>query len=293
VNVRRPTHDDAEAVAALINAYDEAHGVDAGESAEDVRDYWRRLDLERDAWLFEVDGRLAGAASAASRGGDLVQGDGYVHPDLRGRGVGSAILRLTEERAREHGAARIHNGTLHADTAGRALLEASGYAHVRSFLRMEISLADEPPAPQLPEGLRLVAMTEADDEQVYEATEEAFADHWEHHARPFDEWRSRRAGHDRSLWLGVRDGDELAAVSLNVEERFGAGWIDVVATRRAWRGRGLAQALLLASFAELRRRGQTRAQLGVDATNPTGAVRVYERVGMHVAWRADVYEKHL
>jgi ribosomal protein S18 acetylase RimI-like enzyme len=36
-----------------------------------------------------------------------------------------------------------------------------------------------------------------------------------------------------------------------------------------------------------------RAGLDVDAENLTGAVRLYERAGMHIAKRRDIYEKAL
>ena len=57
--------------------------------------------------------------------------------------------------------------------------------------------------------------------------------------------------------------------------------------------RGLVTALLHQSFREFRRRGAARVGLGVDAQNTTGAVKLYERVGMHVARRNDTYEKRL
>ena len=37
----------------------------------------------------------------------------------------------------------------------------------------------------------------------------------------------------------------------------------------------------------------TRAGSGVDAENTTGAVGLYERAGMRVAWQADIYERKL
>jgi mycothiol synthase len=41
------------------------------------------------------------------------------------------------------------------------------------------------------------------------------------------------------------------------------------------------------------RRGVRSVGLGVDAQNPTGATRLYERAGMHVVFEAIVYEKEL
>jgi ribosomal protein S18 acetylase RimI-like enzyme len=158
---------------------------------------------------------------------------------------------------------------------------------------MAIHLDEEPPEPVVPDGLRLEPFDRADERAVHEAIQEAFVDHWEHVPSDYEAWARRRADSDRSLWFVVKDGAEIAGVCVNDRKRYGAGWIGTVATRRPWRGRGVAQALLLTSFREFRQRGERVVALGVDATNPTGAVAVYERVGMHTVWRADVYEKML
>jgi mycothiol synthase len=63
----------------------------------------------------------------------------------------------------------------------------------------------------------------------------------------------------------------------------------VLGTRRPWRRRGLAKALLYASFNEIRARGKPRAVLGVDAENPTGATRLYEGAGMRVLSESAAY----
>ena len=288
---RRPTTGDAGLVVELLRAYDEAHGADPDVDASELLDEWREVELDRDAWLWDEDGRADAFGCVFGRG-ELQHVDGYVHPDARGRGLGTEILRLGEERARERGGTRVHVGTLHADGAARRLLEARGYAFVRAFLRMGIELEAEPTVPAMPDGIALVSLTEADDAEVHAVAESAFRDHWDHVPRSLDQFRRRYEATDRGLWVGARAGDELVAASVN-ELRFGGGWVGSLGTLREWRGRGLAQALLLASFRLFRERGERNVQLGVDAESPTGAVRVYERVGMHVVWRADVYEKRL
>ncbi|MGZ4390061.1 MAG: GNAT family N-acetyltransferase [Gaiellaceae bacterium] len=293
MNVRPPTAGDADAVAALLAAYDESQGAPPDTSADDLLAEWAELDLARDAWLFELDGRLAGYGCVFGRTPERLSTDGYVHPELRGRGVGSRILQLAETRARELGAPRLRNATLHADEAGRALFESRGYDYVRSFLRMAIELDGAPPQPELPEGLRLTGFEPDDARAVHAAIQEAFADHWGNVPEEFEAWRERRlAPADTSLWHVVKDGDEVAAAAL-CDLRFGAGWVGALGTRAAWRGRGLGTALLLAAFREFHRRGERRVALGVDSENPTGAVRLYERIGMQVVWCADVYEKAL
>ena len=56
---------------------------------------------------------------------------------------------------------------------------------------------------------------------------------------------------------------------------------------------GLATALLRHSFRDFKDRGATRVGLGVDGENTTGAVRLYESVGMRQVRRNDTYEKNL
>ncbi len=91
----------------------------------------------------------------------------------------------------------------------------------------------------------------------------------------------------------MRDGDEIAAVTMNDRRRYGMGWIATVAVRPDWRKRGLGLAMLYESFRRFRDLGETIVGLGVDAQNPTGATRLYERAGMRRAWAAAVYEKEL
>jgi ribosomal protein S18 acetylase RimI-like enzyme len=52
-------------------------------------------------------------------------------------------------------------------------------------------------------------------------------------------------------------------------------------------------ALLRHSFNEFYRRGKRKVGLGVDTQNLTGAVRLYEKAGMHVDQVFETYEKEL
>jgi ribosomal protein S18 acetylase RimI-like enzyme len=63
--------------------------------------------------------------------------------------------------------------------------------------------------------------------------------------------------------------------------------------RRPWRRRGLGEALLLRALGQFYERGERVVQLGVDAENPSGATRLYERVGMTVGFEAVIYAKDL
>src|SRR5689334_16411362 len=192
---RAPREDDPPTICALMTSFDIAYNgfVDIYELA-DIREEWGRLDLAADAWVIEgPDGRMAGYGTLTDEGSGRLQADAYVHPDFWGRGVGTALVRLMDARAgvligRAPEGARVvvGNGVLANDFAAHAILEAEGYTLVRTHWRMAITLDAPPPAPVWPEGIAVRTFERGrDDRAVFEAVEEAFADHWGHTPRAF------------------------------------------------------------------------------------------------------------
>jgi mycothiol synthase len=294
VKVRRPTNDDPRAVAALVRAF-EAHFTGLPEMSEaDLRHEWHELELDRDVWLIELGGELAGYAALYTKPHTYV--DAYVHPDQFGRGVGARLVDLSEAEARHRGIELIRYGVLDADERAQELLASRGYREVRRFYRMLIELDGPPEPPEWPDGLELAPFDPTEARAFHAALDDAFADHWDHRPESFEDWSERwleAPDSDVSLWCSVKDADEIAAVLTVDRERYGVGWVGLLGVRPPWRRRGLGIALLRHAFAELYARGQPRIGLGVDAQNPTGATRLYERAGMHVAWAAVLMEKRL
>jgi len=294
VNVRALTDTDADTVAALVRAENAELGrPETRIDGEDVRTWWERVDLGKDSWLFEDDG-AALAAGWFELYGDIGVFVGVVAGRAKGRGIGSAIADRGEAAAGERGAVKIHTWAPPEDQAAAALFLGRGYREVRRFFHMAIELDGPSPQPQLADGLVLEEVREEDARAFYDALTEAFRDHWEWHALPYDEWwemrRGQQADADGPLWFLVRDGSELAAVVRN-EARSSEGYVGTMGVRRPWRGRGLGKALLYRTFDEFWRRGLTRVTLGVDAESPTGATKLYESVGMTVESTMVTYER--
>jgi mycothiol synthase len=297
----RPGHVDA--VHDLTAAVDLADfGTAEGYSVEELRDEWAGLDMDRDTWLVEAPGgAIVGYAYIRDRRHVRLDVEGYVHPDHAAKGIGTSLIRASEARAREHlplapETARVvlHNSINGKNANACALLEREGYDPVRYFLRMETDLGEVVP-PAWPNGIAVRPFEVGTDERrFFEASEEAMADHWGHVPIDFDDWKQRRMGEtfDPALWFVAEENDEPAGLMLgSVGEGF--GWVDTLGVRRPWRQRGLGMALLRHAMATYRSRGLTRMALGVDAANPTGATRLYERAGMHVAQQHATYGKIL
>lgn len=302
--VRHPVSDDAGPVHDLTAASDLAEfGEAEGYSIEEIQDEWSGIDLERDAWLvFAPDDLLVGYAYLRDRRHVRMDTEIYVHPEHFGQGIGTTLVRLTEERAREHiplapDDARVvlHNWISGTNEAARTLLEREGYAPVRYFRRMEVEPSSKPAPPEWPEGITIRSFVRGEDERrFFDVAEEAMSDHWGHIPAEFEDWKQRRLGatFDPDLWFIAEENGEPAGFMLgSVSEAI--GWVDTLGVRRPWRKRGLGMALLRHAMQVFHQRGIKRMALGVDAESPTGATRLYERAGMHVAQQHATYGKEL
>ena len=303
--VTRPTPERLPEALALLQASDAAIWGASDWTESDLREDWERIDLERDAWLVELDGRLAGVAQLLDRREARFIGDAYVHPEVTGRGVGARVLELLETRSRaredewpDEGRVVLQAAHLVGDDRAPDLFRGRGFVRARSFFRMVTDVRVEPPVPVWPEGVELRPLDlDRHGPALHAAHEEAFAYEWGHAAQPYETWRERAfvvPRIDPSLVPVVWAGDQLVGFSLNYAKRNGDwGWIGTLGVREAWRRRGLGLALLRESFLRFRATGETTVALGVDVENPTGATRLYERAGMTVLWQADVWEKEL
>jgi mycothiol synthase len=287
---------DAAGVTEVVAALESSLYGPSTFSQADLEDEWSELDVEQDARVVRDGDRIVGYSLVRERG-ELWRVEGYVHPDALGRGIGKLIATRLEEHAARGGARRIQNAVLEADFAAGRLLESLGYGAVRVFREMRIELEAPPPAPEWPDGLRVVPFDpEQDAREFYAANQEAFADAWDYPARDFERWSKAHFGSERfdpTLWCVVRAGDEIAAGTVCAGDTYGGGFIHALFTRRPWRKQGVGTALLRDSFRRFWERGERSVGLGVDLASDTGAFRLYERAGMtpRLGWVA--YEKEL
>jgi mycothiol synthase len=235
---------------------------------------------------------------------------GRVHPEYRGNGFGSILLEWAEERARQAIAkapanARVTTGSFLVGACPDAaeLYEKHGFRHERDSWQMQIKLTVPPPSPQWPEGISLRLLNPAQGEEeyrrVFNAMNDSFQDHYGYLPMEFDRWlyfTKNDPDFDPTLWFIAEDGDQIAGLCLcdpKTPEDPEMAWIDLLGVCRPWRKRGLGLALLHQAFGEFYRRGIPKAGLGVDAQSLTGATRLYERAGMHVAKRWLQFRKEL
>jgi ribosomal protein S18 acetylase RimI-like enzyme len=246
----------------------------------------------------DSDGVLQGYCWVEKRANNTaVIADALIRP-----GGDAALAQRLIDRVREAGRGidpglALHMFAVPTNRMKTGLLEAAGATVVRHFWRMTIDLPDSPApvVPALSPGVevRVADRGEADLRAVHQVINAAFLDHFGSQASSYEDWapsHTTGAWGDYSLWWLVTVDGGPAAAQIAGRYPDEGGHIADLGTLRAYRGRGLGRVLLLTAFAEFHRRGERRVNLGVDASNPTGAVALYESVGMRKRHEAAVYE---
>ena len=313
---RAPRMEDLPEVLAVRNECERLVTGEDGWDETALRNEWGdpNWDFGRDSHVaLGPRGEIVGWTEIYDRGGHaLIElAAGEVLPPHRGKGVAKALLAWALRRASEeiHLAdpdveVLVRCGVDSREVYARRLLEAEEFAPVRHFHSMRIGLENEPGAPVWPEGIRVRSMRRPDDDEAFFAVKrESFLDPWGMAPIPFEEglkrfrdWIDGDALFDPELFRGAWDGDELAGVCFTIPKWNGdptIGDVTILGVRRSWRRRGLATALLRDAFALCRARGLVAVGLGVDVAGETRALDLYEKEGMRIVRRVDVWARVL
>jgi mycothiol synthase len=273
--------EDAPAVFELIVACEAVVQAQPDIQLEDIVADWRRpsFDLAADAIVvLEGDRLLAEAEVFRGRRGEVA-----VHPDARGRGIGTALLAWTERRSRATGGAIVGQTVPDMNTEAVELFRANGYEPMWRSWVLSIALEGTPPKPRLPDGYAFRPYeTGRDDREVYDVVERAFGEWPDRDPYPYEDWRAGTVdmeSFDPALQVVIVRGAEIVATA-NLVDPGEEGWVHQLAVAREHRNLGLGRALLYRAFELFHERG--RASVGLSTDSRTGALGLYEHVGMGV-----------
>ncbi|RII18857.1 putative acetyltransferase [Streptomyces sp. YIM 130001] len=200
----------------------------------------------------------------------------YVHPQHRGHGLGTRLLRAAEEYLAAQGATAVYSWVLD-EPAHLAFAAAHGYRPSRSahFLRLDLTQETLPPLVPAPAGveLRSAADFANDPRPLFGLDAETTADEpGDVAARldDYDDWLRTTWAHpclDHELTtVAVEHGVPVAFTAARTDgrTRYMSG---MTGTARAHRGRGLARLVKSHSLHRAAAAGYTEAFTGNDTEN--------------------------
>ena len=286
---RPATHADIPAIHALVAACETAlHGHPETDPDAIAADFARTgLRMETDTRLIHDENGILAARAWVNRRSEI-----DVHPDHRGRGLGTALLAWAETRARETGAKQITQTLADSDQAAVELLTAHGYqGKVTSWLLENTAEAGNPPPPP---GITLRPYQPGDAHTLHQLLEDAF-DEWQQRRKPYEEWARHTI--ERTTFAPA-----MSPVALHHNRIVGAvialddpqspdGYVDRIAVHADRRHQGIARHLLLHTFEAFRRHGKPATTLWTHSD--TGALTLYQHIGMTVRRSSTVYRKEL
>ncbi len=292
--------DDAEQVRELMAALGRASIGTDDTTLDEVMSYLAgpRTDLELDGLLvLDEQDQTVAWGSAFDNHDERGNVDVYVHPDVSDdefepiarRLVDHGVRRLvTLGVARDRDVVEIDAGAYRGERLQRIYAEA-GFRHVRVYLRMNIDLdrlSHDDPTPPAGVTIRHLDPTTDDDLRLaQEMRDDVMKGEFGHLPMTLEQFRDSwfsAAGFDPTAWwVAESDTEPLGMLLANDSRRDDdAGYVRTLGVKESARGRGIARALLLTSFAEYARRGRAHVMLVVDSQNEAGATKLYESVGM-------------
>ena len=252
----------------------------------DLASDWQRPGFvlsESSVGVLELD-RLVAYAEL----GHLGRCDTAVHPDKRGRGIGTWLAWWLVDLARSRGVATI-GMPVPSGSPGDRLLQHHGFRVRWTSWILELP-ADHGIAPRaLPAGYALREAQDEEQREVHDTIEDAFGEWSDREREPFTDFAAtvlRRPG--AAPWhlrvaldpAGAVAGVAVIAVDAADDPDGGRASITHLAVRRDQRRQGLAQALLADATTAARQHGV--ASIGLSTDSRTGALDLYLRVGLRV-----------
>lgn len=290
MKIRSVVPDDAEAVVSLINAYD----VTSFATARALRSVLEQDDPPgTERLVAESGGEIVGFSRcrlAADGGGWAWVG---VRPEHRRRGLGSELYDRLETTLRSRGAASVQATVSGAEAGPFALRHGFEQARVMRLQALDLSTAD------LPEpSIETVSLAETGVESIRALYLATLADVPFPTPRAIDDDDFRRQVSDSEIVdlevsrVVLEDGAPIAFTVVVANDESGRAGPQMTGVRRDRRGRGLAQAVKVASAWHARERGLRVLVTANDLDNEP-MLAINRKLGFEPSILVEEYRKQL
>jgi mycothiol synthase len=291
MKIRSARMSDAKELTKLFEVYDVQVNGEVETTEEDTVDILKAVpDLESYSWLSEEAGKITGIAAMTNSSGDTYPSLVIADPEFHHQGIESQLI--------ERMSRAIVKGTITVSSNNEyehELFRENGFTPVRHWFNMKIDLQEAPTVdPGIPSGFTIETFKlNKDEEETHRAFEESFQTHFDYSPSSIEEFlkRTKREGFDPDLWLLLKEEEQIAGFVFCKRSTEKHAEITHLGVRPAWRKKGLGEILLNNAFQTLVNDGRPVIDLNVDSENGTGAVKLYQRVGMEINRHFIRYDK--
>lgn len=290
MTIRESAPEDAAAIVSLINAYDVT-------SFATARAFRSVLEQENPPGTVRLVAESGGEVVGFARCRLAPDGGGWVwvgvRPEQRRRGLGSELYERLEKALRSHGARSVHATVSGPEAGPFAVRHGFAQARVMRLQALDLTTAD------LPEPcVETVSLADAGVESIRELYLAALGDVPFPTPRQIHEEDFRRQVADSEIVdleasrVVLEDGEPVAFTVVVANDEAGRAGPQLTGVRRDRRGRGLAQAVKVASAWHARERGLRLLVTANDLDNEP-MLAINRKLGFEPSILVEEYRKQL
>jgi ribosomal protein S18 acetylase RimI-like enzyme len=308
--------DDYPDMLAIINGSKVVDGSERSDTVDDIRRNYKHLtncDPYKDVLFAEVNGQPVAYSRVfwdrLDEGIRVYTAFGFMLPEWRRKGIGTAMLLSNEARLREIATDHpqdepryYQTWAIETEVSTHALIKSQGYKPIRYSFEMRRDLSEPFQEAPMPDGLEVRPVEEDQIRTIFDAANEAFRDHWGYRQDSWEEFQGwmEDITFNPDIWKIAWDGDRVAGIVMNFinqkeneEYHRKRGYTENISVGRPWRKQGLAKSLITQSMQMFKEMGFTETALGVDAENTSGALNLYKSLGYKVIKQSTTYRKEM
>ncbi|RLE59650.1 MAG: hypothetical protein DRN53_06890 [Thermoprotei archaeon] len=227
-----------------------------------------------------------------------------VRPEIEGSEVERALLEQAISWLSQKGAKEVQ--TTARDTMKKRILlyKSKGFKPIRSFSIMRLKKEEVPSSVQLNPYVKLrrayPLKKEEDLKVLNDIYNDAFLEHFNFRPTSPEEMRAwfKHEKYENFVLLAILEDRPIgfirASVSRGIHElKFKRGYIFLICVLKPYRRKAIGTTLMIEGIKWLLSKGVEVIELGVDDENPTGAKRLYEKLGFKTVYKSLTFLKRL
>jgi ribosomal protein S18 acetylase RimI-like enzyme len=196
------------------------------------------------------------------------------------------ILRKTVELAKSVSQeSRLWIGVNTLDESYKKTMRDNGFDLLRTYWGLFAPITHINP-PRLAEGFTIKTVeSELDYQLWWQAHQDSFSNHFGFVPRPYDQWRKMvtdEVGLDpNGRQILIFEDRAVGFIECSdIKKDLNVGFVNGLGVIKEFHGRGLGETLLRWAFAYYAADNRSSIELNVDTGNESGALRLYEKLGM-------------